>query len=55
MVFQVDSEPIADMNWFWLEQKGLPREAFFVSKNSHFESSAKSILKTICDVLTNGE
>ena len=28
MVFQVDSEPIADMNWFWLEQKGLPREAF---------------------------
>ena len=30
MVFQVDSEPIADMNWFWLEQKGFPREAFLL-------------------------
>ena len=35
MVFQVDSEPIADMNWFWLDKRPPPKGGFFSSNVNH--------------------
>ena len=52
MVFQVDSEPIADMNWFWLDKKAAPTGRLFCAPSTSVTcwTSSSSTTRSVLDL-----
>ena len=64
MVFQHESETIADMIWFWLDEKAAPTGRLFLCGklkrechvgHSSILSNLKSLLKAVGHVISDGQ
>ena len=52
MVFQVDSETIADMNWFWLDKKAAPTGRLFCTHDATETATSDTFLCPTKPVMT---